>query len=27
VIEVIGARMPDDKWAEAKKMIQEVASE
>ncbi len=27
VIEVIGARMPDEKWAEAKKMIQEVASE
>lgn len=27
VIEVIGARMPEEKWAEAKKMIQEVASE
>jgi len=27
VIEVIGARMPDEKWAEAKQMIQEVASE
>jgi len=27
VIEVIGARMPEEKWADAKKMIQEVASE
>ena len=27
VIEVIGARMPEEKWAEAKKMIQEAAAE
>jgi sugar/nucleoside kinase (ribokinase family) len=27
VIEVIGARMPDEKWAEAKKLIREIAAE
>lgn len=27
VIEVIGARMPDEKWAEAKKLIQEVSAD
>jgi sugar/nucleoside kinase (ribokinase family) len=27
VIEIIGARMPDEKWAEAKKLIREIAAE
>lgn len=27
VIEVIGARMPEDKWAEARKLVNEVAEE
>lgn len=27
VIEVVGARMPDEKWAEAKKLIREIAAE
>ena len=27
VIEIIGARMPEEKWAEAKKLIREIAAE